>query len=69
MQLLDPSSTSAAAWPHKQGTCALQVNVGEDEPEDIAVRKFMKKVVESRVIEQVWFGLCMVLHGLISGCR
>jgi hypothetical protein len=30
-----------------------QVEVGEDEPEDIAVRKFMKKVLDSRVIEQV----------------
>lgn len=30
--------------------------MGEDEPEDIAVRKFMKKVVESRLIEQVRLG-------------
>lgn len=29
------------------------MNLAEDEPEDIAVRKFMKKVVESRVIEQL----------------
>eukprot|EP00199_Chlamydomonas_sp_CCMP681_P006809 CAMPEP_0119108044 /NCGR_PEP_ID=MMETSP1180-20130426/13229_1 /TAXON_ID=3052 ORGANISM="Chlamydomonas cf sp, Strain CCMP681" /NCGR_SAMPLE_ID=MMETSP1180 /ASSEMBLY_ACC=CAM_ASM_000741 /LENGTH=274 /DNA_ID=CAMNT_0007093617 /DNA_START=10 /DNA_END=834 /DNA_ORIENTATION=+ len=31
----------------------IEVNVGEDEPEDIAVRKFMNKVVDSRVIEQL----------------
>jgi len=31
----------------------MQVNVGEDEPEDIAVRKFMKKVMDSGVIEEV----------------
>ncbi len=30
-----------------------QVYVGEDEPEDIAVRKFMKKVYDSRIIDQV----------------
>lgn len=40
-----------------------QVNVGEDEPEDIAVRKFMKKVMESGVIEEVRGGRrgCVVL--------
>jgi len=32
---------------------APQVNVGEDEPEDIAVRKFMKKVMESGIIDEV----------------
>uniref|UniRef100_A0A7S3QKF1 Ribosomal protein S21 n=1 Tax=Dunaliella tertiolecta TaxID=3047 RepID=A0A7S3QKF1_DUNTE len=31
----------------------VEVNVGEDEPEDIAVRKFMKKVMESGVIEEL----------------
>ena len=30
-----------------------QVNLGEEEPEDIAVRRFMKAVQESKVIEQV----------------
>jgi len=34
-------------WP------LAQVNVGEDEPEDIAVRRFMKKVMESGVIDEV----------------
>ncbi|GFH11718.1 uncharacterized protein HaLaN_07264 [Haematococcus lacustris] len=31
----------------------VEVNVGEDEPEDIAVRKFMKKIVDVRLIEQL----------------
>ncbi len=31
----------------------IQVNLGEEEPEDIAVRRFMKAVMESKVIEQV----------------
>jgi hypothetical protein len=29
------------------------VNLGEEEPEDIAVRRFMKAVMESKVIEKV----------------
>lgn len=38
---------------------APQVNVGEDEPEDIAVRKFMKKVMESGIIDEVrWWRAC-----------
>ena len=40
----------------------MQVNVGEDEPEDIAVRKFMKKVTDSKLIEQVR-GLAIWLPG------
>jgi ribosomal protein S21 len=39
------------------------VNVGEDEPEDIAVRKFMKKVMESGVIEEVRTHQFTVLAG------
>jgi hypothetical protein len=31
----------------------VQVHLGEEEPEDIAVRKFMKAVMESKVVEQV----------------
>jgi hypothetical protein len=30
-----------------------QVNVGEEEPEDIAVRRFMKSVMQTKVVEQV----------------
>jgi hypothetical protein len=32
---------------------SAQVNVGEDEPEDVAVRKYMRKVMDSRLLEQV----------------
>lgn len=32
---------------------ATQVTVGEDEPEDIAVRKFMTKIMDSRLLEEV----------------
>ena len=31
----------------------FKVLVGEEEPEDIAVRRFMKSVMQSRLIEQV----------------
>eukprot|EP00967_Tisochrysis_lutea_P108265 scaffold167605_cov21-Tisochrysis_lutea.AAC.1 len=49
------SIQASCSWvPRACGAClGLQVNVGEDEPEDIAVRKFMKKVMESGVIEEV----------------
>ncbi len=30
-----------------------QVNVGEEEPEDIAIRRYMKAVMDSRVLDAV----------------
>jgi hypothetical protein len=38
---------------HNSSLFFFQILVGEEEPEDIAVRKFMKSVQDSRVIEQV----------------
>jgi len=46
-------SGAMAMTMKRKDSYMVEVNVGEDEPEDIAVRKFMKKVVESRVIEQL----------------
>jgi ribosomal protein S21 len=37
----------------KKDSFMVEVEVGEDEAEDLAVRRFMKRVVESKVIEQL----------------
>lgn len=37
----------------KKDSYMVEVEVAEDEPEDMAVRKFMKQVMQSRVVEQL----------------
>lgn len=54
--------TKSCSWSHIHGMHALtggacrnapQVNVGEEEPEDIAIRRYMKAVMDSKVLDAV----------------
>lgn len=49
-QLSVPSTVCQAK---NSGSYMVEVQVGEEEPEDSAVRRFMKQVMDSRVIEQL----------------
>lgn len=49
-QLCTPSTVCKAK---NSGSYMVEVQVGEEEPEDSAVRRFMKQVMDSRVIEQL----------------
>jgi len=43
------------ALPHRSRTFIAppQVNLGEEEPEDIAVRRFMKAVMDSKLLDKL----------------
>lgn len=48
-----PSNGSDRWSMKKKDSYMVEVDVAEDEPEDVAVRRFMKQVMQSRVVEQL----------------
>lgn len=46
-------SNGAKYFMRRKDSYMVEVQVGEEEPEDIAVRRFMKSVMETRLIEQL----------------
>lgn len=48
-----PGLTRRHALTEVACRCAPQVNVGEEEPEDIAIRRYMKAVMDSKVLDAV----------------
>jgi len=53
---LRPPAARGPRRPPLAGPRRLQVQVGEDESEDVAVRNFMKSVMQSGVIDSVSAG-------------
>ncbi|KAG2493706.1 hypothetical protein HYH03_008220 [Edaphochlamys debaryana] len=45
--------SAVVAQARKKDSYMVEVEVGEDEPEDVAVRRYMKLVMQSRVVEKL----------------
>lgn len=48
-----PVANGSKYFMKKKDSYMVEVEVGEDEPEDVAVRRYMKLVMQSRVVEKL----------------